>query len=96
MAPAGDEVTDGPLSAYPRLIGEREGSNNLAELWGPAILIQLLTGMRPRRAVPVFIDSQLTIDICLHKSRPTANKLAACTRSQKVVRTRRGKNAVFI
>jgi exonuclease III/ribonuclease HI len=101
VAPADAEETDGPLSAFTGLIGEGAGTNNLAELWGPAMLIQLLewkenqTGCTHTGPIAIFIDSQLTIDICLYKARPAANKrLAHAVR--RVVRTRGRKNPLFI
>lgn len=66
----------GPLCAY---IGLGEGTNNIAELWGPALAIKLLrwhegnTGKRHRGPLYIFIDSKLTIDICRYRARPKVN-----------------------
>ena len=98
-SPAGG--AQGPLAAFTGLLADGEGSNNIAELWGPAMLIQLLewheakTGTCHTGPIAIFIDSQLTIDICMHIARPKANReLARAVR--RVVRTRNRKNTVFL
>ena len=72
----------GPLASFTGLANAgdaSEGSNNIGELWGPAMLIQLLewheakTGTRHTGPIAIFIDSQLTIDVLRYKARPKAN-----------------------
>jgi ribonuclease HI len=91
----------GPLAAYAGLIVEGEGSNNIAELWGPPMAIQLLewherqTGKQHMGPIAIFIDSQLTIDICRYKSRPKSNILL-CHASRRVVGERKLRNALYM
>ena len=62
-------LAEGPLAVFTWLLTEGEGSNNIAELWGPAMLLQLLerheetTGKAHGGPIAIFTVSQLTIDI---------------------------------
>jgi ribonuclease HI len=106
-SPSEDEgLATGPLAAFTGLVNEgeaSEGSNNIAEMWGPAMLIQLLewherkTGKRHSGPIAIFIDSQLalTIDIIRYKARPKLNsRLAHAVR--RLVTRRNQTNSVYI
>ena len=97
----GNAESGGPLAAYTGLLVEGKGSNNIAELWGPAMLIQLLewyelsTGKNHTGPIAIFIDSQLTINICMYKARPKSNtKLAHTVR--RIVDRRGRSNVIYM
>ena len=95
------KLADGPLAVYTGLLTEGEGSNNIAELWGPAMLLQLLewhektTGEAHGGPIAIFTDSQLTIDIIRYRARPKANaELAHAVR--RLIRVRGHRNSIAI